>query len=371
MQKELIFLCGARDFHAMDWYKSAKELIPECKISIVTDLIEGEGYKKIINENDKVYRLFIIDKLLFIKQSNFSNIWRNIIKILVLPYQIYLLKKFSKLHPFAIYHAHSMYYLVLARAANITYVGTPQGSDILIKPGRSFFYKKFAIYGLSKAKHITVDSYKMRLGVLELTNNECSIIQNGIDIEEIQKVLSTRFEKTALNQNDYKGILSIRGFTELYQIKNIIENRNNNLIQNPLIIVYPFYEKKYKDECLKLLRQDDFDYGRLDRTTMYELFANQHLVVSIPVSDSSPRSVYEAIFCGSIVAISYNSYYDYLPNCMKKRIILVDIKRENWLKLAYEKYIYINQNNYVPSNEALELFDQRKSFLKLSKILFN
>jgi hypothetical protein len=120
-----------------------------------------------------------------------------------------------------------------------------------------------------------------------------------------------------------------------------------------------------------LLRNDDFDYGRLDRTKMYELFAQNYLVVSIPISDSSPRSVYEAIFCGSCVAILYNSYYDFLPNCMKERIIIVDITKENWLKLAMEKFNYISRKVYVPSKEALELFDQKKSFLKLSNILFN
>jgi hypothetical protein len=35
--KKLVFLCGARDFHAMDWYRSAIALIPDAEISIVTD----------------------------------------------------------------------------------------------------------------------------------------------------------------------------------------------------------------------------------------------------------------------------------------------------------------------------------------------
>jgi hypothetical protein len=53
--------------------------------------------------------------------------------------QILLLKRFAKKNPNTIFYAHSMYYLVLARAAKVNYVGTPQGSDILIKPLKSSF----------------------------------------------------------------------------------------------------------------------------------------------------------------------------------------------------------------------------------------
>ena len=59
MSNQLVFLCGARDFHAMDWYKSAKELLPEKDVFILTDLIEGEGFKKLINENDKVFSFIL------------------------------------------------------------------------------------------------------------------------------------------------------------------------------------------------------------------------------------------------------------------------------------------------------------------------
>ncbi|MEX0596525.1 MAG: hypothetical protein WD512_08480, partial [Candidatus Paceibacterota bacterium] len=121
MNKTIVFLCGARDFHAMDWYKSAKEYMPNANIFIVTDLIAGEGFKKIINSKDNVHKLLIIDDLLFKKQSSFGDKWRNLLKLLVLPIQAFLLAIFDRKHPNAIYHAHSMYYLVLARLAGINY----------------------------------------------------------------------------------------------------------------------------------------------------------------------------------------------------------------------------------------------------------
>ena len=46
MDKKLVFLCGARDFHAMVWYRSVEEEIPNENLCILTDLIAGEGFKK-------------------------------------------------------------------------------------------------------------------------------------------------------------------------------------------------------------------------------------------------------------------------------------------------------------------------------------
>mgnify|MGYP001365971818 CR=1 FL=1 len=60
--KELVFLCGSRDFHAIDWYRSAQEQIPAGKLSLLTDLIQSEGYTKLIHEDDVVHKLLIIDE---------------------------------------------------------------------------------------------------------------------------------------------------------------------------------------------------------------------------------------------------------------------------------------------------------------------
>jgi hypothetical protein len=368
MEKKLVFLCGARDFHAMDWYKSAKELLPQRDICILTDLIAGEGFKTLIDERDKVFKLFILDRFLLNKQSAFGNIWRNILKMLVFPRQVFLIKQFSRKNPDAIYHAHSMYYLFLAWAAGVEFVGTPQGSDILIKPYRSKLYRHYSIRSLKAAKAITVDSLKMKEKVWEIASVSSYVIQNGIDVDSINNFLSQ-------NKNDFKErteLLSIRGFTPLYRILDIALARNSSkkFAKNSLIFIYPFYENVYMKEVLKSLKPCDFDYGRVNRLEMYDLLTRTKLVFSIPTSDSSPRSVYEAIFCGCAVAITYNSYYDLLPECMKSRIILVDLNDNNWFDIAVECSNKIIHDPYIPSNEALEIFDQRKSFRRMQNLLF-
>ncbi len=368
MINTLVFLCGARDFHAMDWYKSAKELVPDKEIIILTDLIAGEGFKKLINENDKVFKLMILDPFLIKKQSGFGNIWRNILKLLVFPIQVFLIKKFSRKYPNSIYHAHSMYYLFLAWAARIPFVGTPQGSDILIKPFSSKLYKKFSARSLKAAKAVTVDSNKMKEKVWELAGVKAHIIQNGIDLDSI---------KTFLNQNpnnfeNRTALLSIRGFTPLYRIKDIIIARNSSqkLWNTPLTFIYPFYENEYMKQTISLIKSIDHDFGRVDRMKMYNLLSRTKLVLSIPTSDSSPRSVYEAIFCGSAVAITHHPYYDVLPQCMKSRIILVDLNDSDWLEIAIEHSNNITKVPYFPSEKALDMFDQKRSFKRMEKLLF-
>ncbi|RZK27010.1 MAG: hypothetical protein EOO43_01015 [Flavobacterium sp.] len=363
--KEIVFLCGARDFHAMDWYRSAKLSSKDFKISLLTDLIEGEGYKKIVNDEDIVYKLLILDKLLFRKQSRVGHIWRNILKLLVFPIQLYLLKKFHRNHPDAVYHAHSMYYLFLADAAGVKYIGTPQGSDILIKPHNSKLYKYYTIKALKSANFVTVDSQAMKDGIFHLSGVEAKIIQNGIDLASINEFIKKNKEGTK------DIILSIRGLSPLYRIKDIISARNSSIFnrEKSITLIYPFYEEIYADEVRTILKPNDLDLGRQDRKNMYEILGKTKLMISIPSSDSSPRSVYEAIFCGSAVAINYNAYYEMLPDCMKARIIIINLENEKWFDEAVVKAEEISKEKYIPSEKALLDFDQVKSFLKIEDLV--
>ena len=262
-----------------------------------------------------------------------------------------------------------MYYLFLAWAAGIPYIGTPQGSDILIKPFSSRFYKYFSIKSLNNAKAITVDSNKMKEKVFELSGVKAHVIQNGIDLEAINIFLN-QIKQTHINRT---VLLSMRGFTQLYRINTILTTRNSSIKSSdlPITFIYPFYENEYMKATLSLFNNGDKDLGRIDRITMYELLFSTKLVFSIPLSDSSPRSVYEAIFCGCAVAITHHSYFDILPECMKSRIILVDLDKKDWLDIAIEQADKIIIEPYLPSEEALNMFDQKRSFRIISELLFS
>ena len=364
---EVVFLCGARDYHAMDWYRSAIRAIPGGKVAILTDLVSGEGYEKLVTDLDSVHRLLVLDKLLFSSQSGLGNLWRNLLKLAVFPIQVVLLKRFSKMHPDAIYLAHSMYYLWLACAARVPYIGTPQGSDILIRPYRSRLYLAASRKALKEAMAVTVDSRRMASAVYEIAGVRAEVIQNGIDVSTIAQ------EKRASCSYGLRRslVVSMRAVAPLYRILEILEGRKRVSleIRQELQIIYPFYEAEYLSRVSDLMCDGDKNLGRVTRKQMYDLFFRSVLVISIPESDSSPRSVYEAIFCGAAVAIVYHAYVDMLPACMRKRVILVDLQDKRWFAYALKEARIIVQAPFHPSDEALDMFDQLKSFRRVKSLL--
>ena len=58
---------------------------------------------------------------------------------------------------------------------------------------------------------------------------------------------------------------------------------------------------------------------------------------------------------------SKNSYYNVLPNCMKERIIVVDLADQDWFTKALNQAENIVDKPYVPSEKALHMFDQKIS----------
>ena len=366
----LVFLCGARDFHAMDWYRRAKELLPDVDICILTDLIAGEGFKKLVDQTDKVFNLVIIDRLLLPTQSRLGNVWRNLIKVLVFPIQVALVRKFARRNPGAIYYAHSMYYLLLGMAAGIPFVGRPQGSDVLLKAYRSRLFRYFAVRSMAAARAVIVDSEKMRNAILDFSDVPINVhvIRNGIDIKSIAAATA----RAGRRHVEEAGIISIRGLTPLYRIEEIVSGRNasKKFPGAPLTFIYPFYQDTYKKIVSSRLIPSDVELGRVDKPTMYQLLAGAILAISIPRSDSSPRSVFEAVFCGCAVAITRHPYYDELPDCMKGRIILVDLTQNDWFDRSLDRAIEITQKPYQPSERALKAFNQDNTFREMQALLF-
>lgn len=371
--KNLVFLCGARDFHAMDWYRRSTENLSNINIYILTDLIKGENFKKLITKKDKVFKLIIIDKFLLKKQSKFANHWRHLIKVLVFPFQIYLLKKFSRNYPESIFYAHSMYYIWLAKFAGINFVGRPQGSDLLIKPFKSKIFRFLSVLSIHSAKAIIVDSFSMYESIKKITNSyeNVFVIPNGINLKLIQNIKN--INKKDINKKEYrKYIVSIRGISELYRIKDILISRASLDSKSiPINFIYPFCDQDYKSSLNELFIPADNDLSSLDKEKMFNILVKTKLVISIPYSDSSPRSVFEAIFCGCIVAITYNPYYETFPKSLRSRVILVDINQENWFHHAINKAEYLIDKPFKPCKRALKAFDQDCSFNEMKKIIFS
>lgn len=360
--KRLIFVCSLKDFHAMDWFESAKKI---CKNTphIITDSFSSEGFKSLQNENDIIFKLLIIDKFLFRKMSFFGNIWRNTIKLLFLPIQAYLLKRFASRYPNYIYFAHSMYNIWLCYLAGVEFIGTPQGSEILIRSYKSKIYKFLSGLSMKASLFITCDSNKMAKRIFEISKVKPVIIQNGIDmklISEVKKDINTSFSRN-------EEIVSFRGLNPLYRIENIFQSRILSKIGAtfPIRLIYPFSQIYYKKKLLLNFAKDDKDIGRLNKKELMKEFTKYFLYISIPKSDSSPRSVYECIFCGGIVAATKEDYYDDLPDEMKKRIILVNLKNKDWFDHTLRKAYILNNEPFRFTQSTINQFDQFYSFKKI------
>ena len=357
-QMTVIFLGNGRCYHTLDWFRSAQNVSQDNPPILVTDLIESESFEKLIRPTDMVVNLFILDKFLLKKQSWVGNVWRNLVKLLVLPIQIILFRRLVKKYLNPVIHAHSMYYVMIARFSSCNYVATPQGSEILVRPYNSKAYKLFSLLALYKSSSITVDSISMQEDLSKLFGRDSILIQNGIDINAINQL---SHEENTVREK----VVSIRAIDPNYQIDCILEARNRIIMDLPIYFCYPFVEMEYKNSISSQFITIDHDIGRLPRIALYKLLLATKLVISIPISDSSPRSVYEAIFCGCIVATTYCEWIDLLPVCMLDRLIVVDLKLKNWLQEALDLAETKSKISFIPSQQALEIFDQQASMLRL------
>jgi hypothetical protein len=349
-----VFLGSGRCFHTLDWFRSCCELNNGQPV-FVTDNYGAEGFIPLLKTTDNVLELIVIDALLFKHSSTFGHRWRNFVKLMAIPFQIFKLRKILKKIDNPFVFAHSTYYAFLASFCNVRYAAFPQGSEVLVRPNKSQFYKLFLIRSIKYSTFVVVDSVAMASGLRRIANINPYIIQNGIAISEIK--YDSRGEKRDL-------VVSIRGFARNYRIVDILKARNLTAPNIVLNFCCPFVEETYRQEIQGLVDASDVIHGRLDRKQMYEMFKKASCVISIPSSDSSPRSVYEAIFCGAAVICTHASYIDTLPACMRQRIVLVNLSDSAWFSNALALALEISAEPFVPSPEALELFDQMSSMRK-------
>lgn len=355
MTYSVFFLGSSRCFHTIDWYESALGYCEE--VYFITDMIEGEGFECLVKDKKQLIELFVIDRFLSRNYGGFGHILRNFIKILCIPIQVWLLRRRVLRVENHIIFAHSTYYAFLAALAGLRYVSTPQGSEVLVRLRNSKVYKAFASLAHRNAMLVTVDSESMKERLASELGVVAKVVQNGVNarslVERSQNAVSSRSD----------SLVSIRGVAENYRILEILLEKKSNVDSPSLVICCPFSDRDYLCEVeAHLLGEDCTLLGKLSRAEFHDLLLRSNVVISVPISDSSPRSVYEAIFAGCVVIATENGYLRNLPSSMSQRIVEVDLSEANWLTKAYGSALEKSKLPYMPCEDSISTYEQATSF---------
>lgn len=352
MSIRVVFVGNARDYHTIDHIRSIYRCLPARSWLFLTDCIESEGHVRLVSSVDSIRNLLIIDSLLFKDQSARGHQWRNFLKLILAPFQAFLLAvKVKSINP-SIIHAHTFYYGLLCRLARIPFLLTPQGGELTERPYQSYLYRILMGWTLRGASHVFVDSARMHDSALSLGCNKVSVIQYGID---------TRTCLSFAHSSNRHRILSVRGIESIYRILDLQIARDCQIPSLPLTFVYPLWETHYRTEFRSQLKPFDHDLGRVQKDQLYQIYGESILVVSIPSTDSSPRSVYEAIFCGCAVVTVHSRWIDDLPDSMRSRIRIADLYSPSWLYDAYQWACDLAHHPFTPCHDAIATFDQFES----------
>src|SRR5436190_1140092 len=98
----IIFVCSARDYHAMDWFDEVKRIAADTNVFVATDVAFTPAEPEAVTRRHEVLVLYNIDRLLWKQQSRLSDLWRNAVKALSTPLQVLGLRRLARRHPGAV-----------------------------------------------------------------------------------------------------------------------------------------------------------------------------------------------------------------------------------------------------------------------------
>jgi len=263
-------------------------------------------------------------------------------------HKLFLFYRFTKNEKIDVLHIISMsksIYIPFSKAKKN--VIENNGSDVLIQP-QNHFYLKFIYRILYKfADAVIQDSYiaqkaGIKYGAPQKNN---LIIELGIDFNVFNERVKKGIAREQMGLKNEKIVFSPRGLSTIYNIDIIIKSI-------PIVKkVFPdikyvfsrhfgspetFYEKFIEEFDIK---SNVIFTGFLDNEkSLPYYYTDADIVVSVPSSDSSPRSVYEAIACKKPVIISELPWYHnkFIKN---KDVLVVPVREEQELALSIINYL--------------------------------
>jgi glycosyltransferase involved in cell wall biosynthesis len=374
----ILFISSSSDWHIDLWVKyytknhqvflfSDKEDYLKRQSFENVEIIEYEGYLgKLLNFfNIKSHFLFQINKLVSVRY------FASKVDLAITNSNIEII------------HAHSLYYgfLLSFIKSDIPVVFTPMGSDIIIHAQKNILYKYMAKKIFNRANIVTGDSILLQQSGYKVgaKSHRNYIIQNGVDSSIFFPKNNNL--KAKYNISDDETILfSPRSITPLYNIDIIIEamyGLKSAGYKVKCMFSFAFGDKysiQLKNQVKKLgLDNNVIWLGFLNYKQMAEHYNLADIVISVPSSDSSPKSVYEAMFCKKPIIVSDLEWsYELLSNsdCVRRVNVRDSINLEKTIKDLISNPDLRSEISSNALEYASKYFDYKKNMIEMEKIMF-
>ena len=254
------------------------------------------------------------------------------------------------------------------------------GSDVIILASKSYLRRFIYRLGYRNIDAVVQDSRLAQIKGIEYGAPEHNnfIINVGID----HSVFNNNIEKGVAKlrfgiEKDTKVIFSPRSINKLYNI-DIIVAAIPLVIKEYADVRFVFSAHALDQEYFDLIMKNDYkDYiiiaGSLDNNVeLPYMYADSDMVLSVPSSDSSPLTVYEAMACHIPVIVSDIDWYK--DNFISgKHLLTVPVRDE--IALSQRILDILNEKENLDLIDArritFEYFDYKKENLKLITLMDN
>ncbi|HAT8499798.1 hypothetical protein JS87_15985 [Vibrio vulnificus] len=262
-------------------------------------------YKPEYNKVNFHKNITLIEVPPFIRTSS-----RHVNKIISIPLYVKMIDDLIKKYNIDIVHCVAIYYAFLSTKikSKVPVIYTQQGSELLVRAKTNYVYKYMAKRVFDNVDCVTGDSLAIQsagfaLGAKQKNN---VIIQNGVDLNQF--CLKNKLKKL----NDEITFFSPRAITPLYNINIILDVLHRLKVDYNLQFKCKFtfgfgdeYLSSYKNKVKELGLEENIEWiGYVLHGDMIKIYQESDLVFSLPSSDSSPKSVYEAMAIGVPVVVS-------------------------------------------------------------------
>ena len=296
-------------------------------------------------------------------------------------YRIDILIKSEKID---MIHAHNLYYGYVASfiKSKIPVIFTPMGSDVIIEAQDNIVYKYMAKKAFKKAHTVTSDSLllKKRGHQVGASKSNNHIIQNGVDSSIFYPQINLLKKKFDISDDEFL-IFSPRAITPLYNIDTIIDSLFNLKKSNykfKCMFSFAFggeYYSKLKQKVIRLGLEDYVIWlGYIKYEDMQLYYNSSDVVISVPSSDSSPKSVYEAMFCGKPIIISDLEWsHEILDqvDCVLRVEVRNAIELSSAIELLFSKPVISKKISKNSLRLAHDYFDYEKNMRKMESIMLD